>query len=138
MDIDAWPMVIDADAVGHELLRDPGVRGRILERFGRGVLPAPGPEDGRRTEPPIDRRALGAIVFAAARIKVRAIGRPRQTNVSVGNAQRRPLHRLRLLNIENKNVFAGLRRNSLALDVIVAVIAAGEDQQCAAVRAYGR
>ena len=56
--------VIDADAVGHELLRDTEIRGRILERFGRGVLTEPGPEDGRRAEPAIDRRALGALVFA--------------------------------------------------------------------------
>jgi dephospho-CoA kinase len=56
--------IIDADAVGHELLRDPGIRAQILERFGPGVLTEPGPEDGRRTQPPIDRRALGAIVFA--------------------------------------------------------------------------
>src|SRR5262245_5009829 len=70
--------VIDADAVGHELLRDPGVRGRILERFGPGVLTEPGPEDGRRTEPPIDRRALGAIVFAdsTARTALEAILHP--------------------------------------------------------------
>jgi dephospho-CoA kinase len=71
-------VIIDADAVGHELLRDPGIRGRILERFGPGVLAVPGPEDGRRAEPPLDRRALGAVVFAdpSARAALEAIVHP--------------------------------------------------------------
>ena len=30
--------VIDADAVGHELLEDPAIRDRVVERFGSGVL----------------------------------------------------------------------------------------------------
>jgi dephospho-CoA kinase len=54
--------VIDADAVGHELLKDPGVRDRIAERFGQGVLAGAGSEPD--SPPPIDRKALGAIVFA--------------------------------------------------------------------------
>ena len=55
-------VVIDADAVGHELLNDPGVRDQIVERFGAGVLAGAG---GEPDQPPaIDRKALGAIVFA--------------------------------------------------------------------------
>lgn len=53
--------VIDADSVGHELLDDPGVRGRIVARFGDGVMTPPGLEPAARR---IDRGALGAIVFA--------------------------------------------------------------------------
>src|SRR5262245_8040233 len=49
--------VIDADRVTHDLQR-PGepVYAAIVAEFGPGVLTAPGG--------PIDRRALGAIVFA--------------------------------------------------------------------------
>lgn len=54
--------VIDADSVGHELLTDPAIRARVVERFGPGVLDA---EDGvRGLDAAISRRALGAIVFA--------------------------------------------------------------------------
>jgi dephospho-CoA kinase len=56
--------VIDADALGHELLEDPRVRSRIVERFGAGILARPGREGA--PVPPVDRRALGAIVFADA------------------------------------------------------------------------
>lgn len=53
--------VLDADAVGHALLDQRPVRERVVDRFGSGVL-APSAEPD---EPPhIDRRALGAIVFA--------------------------------------------------------------------------
>jgi dephospho-CoA kinase len=53
--------VIDADAVGHALLDQRPVREQVLARFGAAILDrssAPG-EPAR-----IDRRALGAIVFA--------------------------------------------------------------------------
>ncbi len=43
--------VIDADAVGHELLEEPAIRARVVERFGPGVLepaPAAGAERSRR------------------------------------------------------------------------------------------
>ena len=53
--------VIDADAVGHELLEDPALRDRIVERFGSGVVEAARP--GEPSAPRINRRALGAIVF---------------------------------------------------------------------------
>ena len=68
--------VIDADAVGHELLGDPEIRAQIVEAFGEGVLERPR-EDGD-TIPRIDRRALGAIVFAdgSARRGLEAILHP--------------------------------------------------------------
>ena len=46
---------VDADRLGHQLLRDPRIRQAIRERFGDGVL---GP-DGE-----IDRRRLGERAFA--------------------------------------------------------------------------
>jgi dephospho-CoA kinase len=55
-------VVINADAVGHELLKDPEVCARIGEQFGAGVLAGAGGEGG--SPPAIDRKALGAIVFA--------------------------------------------------------------------------
>ncbi len=55
--------VIDADAVGHELLTDPTIRARIVERSGPGVLET-GDGSTRRPNPAISRRALGAVVFA--------------------------------------------------------------------------
>jgi dephospho-CoA kinase len=62
--------VIDADRVGHDVYR-PGSEGfrRVVEAFGKGVV-AP---DGT-----VDRRALGAIVFAdpAARTRLDAIVHP--------------------------------------------------------------
>ena len=73
----AGAVVIDADAVGHELLKDPEVRGQIVERFGAGVLAGAEREPG--SPPAIDRKALGAIVFAdpAARRDLEAILHPR-------------------------------------------------------------
>ena len=69
-------LVIDADAVGHELLKDPGVGRRIVERFGPGVLAEASGESQRA--PAINRQALGAIVFAdpAARRDLEAILHP--------------------------------------------------------------
>jgi dephospho-CoA kinase len=71
-------VVIDADAVGHELLKDPGVRLQIVERFGPGVLVGTGASEPGLT-PAIDRKALGAIVFndSAARRDLEAILHPR-------------------------------------------------------------
>ena len=61
--------VVDADAVGHEVLRRPEVARRVAERFGPGAIAA----DGR-----VDRRALGRVVFAdpAARRDLEAIVHP--------------------------------------------------------------
>jgi dephospho-CoA kinase len=47
--------VISADRLGHEALRQPEIRAKIVDRWGRGILD----EQGE-----IDRRKLGAIVFA--------------------------------------------------------------------------
>ena len=70
-------VVIDADAVGHELLNDARVSRQIVERFGPGVLVGTGGEPDQ--EPTIDRRALGAIVFSdpAARRDLEGILHPR-------------------------------------------------------------
>jgi dephospho-CoA kinase len=47
--------VISGDQLGHEALRQPEIRARVIERFGVEI----GKENGD-----IDRRKLGAIVFA--------------------------------------------------------------------------
>jgi dephospho-CoA kinase len=62
-------VVIDADAVGHEVLERPEVRDRVAARFGPGVL---------KEGPRVDRRALGKIVFAdaSARRDLEAIVHP--------------------------------------------------------------
>ena len=49
--------IIDADRVGHEVLRAPEVRLAVVERFGTEILD----EDGE-----IDRKALGRLVFPDA------------------------------------------------------------------------
>jgi dephospho-CoA kinase len=49
--------VISGDEAGHEALAQPDLQARIVARFGIGVLDAIGA---------IDRRKLGAIVFASA------------------------------------------------------------------------
>ena len=68
--------VIDADAVGHELLEDPAIRDRVVERFGAGVVESARP--GESGSPRISRRALGAIVFheAGARRDLESILHP--------------------------------------------------------------
>src|SRR6266852_1918680 len=62
--------VIDADRIGHQAYR-PGSEGfaRVVEAFGPGVVGADGA---------IDRRALGALVFAdpAARARLNALVHP--------------------------------------------------------------
>jgi dephospho-CoA kinase len=53
--------VLDADAVGHALLEQRPARDRVIARFGKRIVaPAPDPD----APPVIDRRTLGAIVFA--------------------------------------------------------------------------
>lgn len=47
--------VLDADAIGHDLLRTEGLRDRIREVFGEAVLTPEGD---------VDRRALGRLVFS--------------------------------------------------------------------------
>jgi dephospho-CoA kinase len=47
--------VISGDEIGHEALRQPEIRTKVIERFGAGIV-------GDRGQ--IDRQKLGAIVFA--------------------------------------------------------------------------
>ncbi|HMF36488.1 MAG TPA: dephospho-CoA kinase [Isosphaeraceae bacterium] len=56
-------VVIDADRVGHDVLEHPEVRRQVIERFGAGVVEH-GP-DAAATLGPINRQALGSLVFAA-------------------------------------------------------------------------
>ena len=51
-------VVIDADVIGHELLKCPDVRRRVVEIWGEGIL------DG---EGEVDRSALAAVVFGRPR-----------------------------------------------------------------------
>jgi dephospho-CoA kinase len=53
--------VLDADAVGHALLRQKPVRDQVVARFGTAIVAPRATPDG---PPEIDRRALGALVFA--------------------------------------------------------------------------
>jgi dephospho-CoA kinase len=54
-------LVLDADAVGHALLEQRPARDQVIARFGPAIVAPRGDGTG---EPAIDRRALGAIVFA--------------------------------------------------------------------------
>ncbi len=54
--------LIDADAVGHEVLDLPEVQRKLLDRFGPDVVPGRGVSSS--SKPRVDRKALGAIVFA--------------------------------------------------------------------------
>jgi len=47
--------VVDADRIGHELLKDPAIRSRLRERFGEKIF---GPSGE------VDRRLLGRTAFA--------------------------------------------------------------------------
>jgi dephospho-CoA kinase len=83
--------VIDADRIGHEVYR-PGSEGfrLVAEAFGPGVVGADGS---------IDRRALGALVFAdpAARARLNAIVHPlivaelQRRLVAAGDEDERPI-----------------------------------------------
>ncbi len=61
--------VLDADAIGHDLLRTDRLRGRIREAFGEDVLTPEGD---------VDRRALGRLVFGdeQARQRLNRLVRP--------------------------------------------------------------
>lgn len=54
-------LVLDADAIGHALLDQRPARDQVVARFGPAVLLPRASEDA---PPAVDRRALGAIVFA--------------------------------------------------------------------------
>jgi dephospho-CoA kinase len=68
--------VIDADLVGHALLAQRPVRDLVVAQFGTGVLER---GDAPGNPAPIDRRALGSVVFAdpAALRRLEAILHPR-------------------------------------------------------------
>lgn len=61
--------IIDADRIGHEVLKVPAAHDQIVARFGEGIL---------GTDGIIDRAKLGAVVFAdpAARKDLEAITHP--------------------------------------------------------------
>jgi len=46
---------VDADAVGHQVLREPAIKAKVVERFGKDVVGVEGE---------IDRKKLGKIVFS--------------------------------------------------------------------------
>jgi dephospho-CoA kinase len=52
---DRGGLVIDADAIGHDALRQPEIVAKIVERWGARV---------RKPDGSLDRRAIGKIVFA--------------------------------------------------------------------------
>jgi dephospho-CoA kinase len=70
-------IVINADAVGHQLLDDPEVRSLIVDRFGERVLQESTNHGAESSH--IDRGALASIVFAdvQARRALEAILHPR-------------------------------------------------------------
>jgi dephospho-CoA kinase len=69
-------VVIDADAVGHEVLEEPEIRRQIVARFGPGLVRSAAPDGSENG--PIDRRALGSLVFAdrGARLDLERIVHP--------------------------------------------------------------
>jgi dephospho-CoA kinase len=81
--------VINADEVGHELLKDPAIRAQIVARFGPAVLAQTG--SGSRAGPEIDRAALAAIVFddTAALRALEAILHPRMRARFLSEIERR-------------------------------------------------
>jgi dephospho-CoA kinase len=106
--------VIDADAVGHELLQDPQVRSQIVARFGEGVAVGAGLEPG--AAPGIDRAALAAIVFADP-IERRAL-----------EAIVHPLMRARFLTAIKREIQAD-RARAVVLDAAL-LLEAGWDDLC--------
>lgn len=73
-------LVLDADQIGHRLLEQRPSRDLVLERFGPSILAEnSGAEGAEGAAPPIDRKALGKIVFsdASARRALEAILHPR-------------------------------------------------------------
>jgi dephospho-CoA kinase len=109
-------VVIDADAVGHEVLKDPEVCGQISERFGSRVLAGAGCQGGASTA--IDRKALGAIVFADPneRRDLEAIVHP-------------PMRSWFLAKIEREQCTAGGRDRFVVLDAAI-LLEAGWDDLC--------
>jgi dephospho-CoA kinase len=91
--------VLDADAVGHALIDQRPSRIRVVERFGPEVLVPPSRDE---TEPHINRKALGAIVFEDrhARHDLEAILHPRMRRTfekSIARLERKRTYRLIVL-----------------------------------------
>lgn len=87
--------LIDADIVGHALLNQRPVRDEVLTRFGPAILE---PRETPEAPPVIDRRALGAIVFAdpAARKDLESIIHPSMRHTfkkAIGRVARRGQHK---------------------------------------------
>ncbi len=68
--------ILDADAIGHVLLNQPPARDQVIAHFGSGVVDREGEPD---SQPSIDRKVLGAIVFGdeSGRKALEAILHPR-------------------------------------------------------------
>ncbi|AMV39316.1 dephospho-CoA kinase [Planctomyces sp. SH-PL62] len=86
-------VVIDADSVGHEVLRHAEIAAQVVDRFGPRILGA---------DQAIDRRALGRIVFddPTARRDLEALLHPTMFEEfarTIGDAQRRADARLVVL-----------------------------------------
>jgi dephospho-CoA kinase len=92
--------VVDADHVGHALLDQKPARELVAQRFGEAILtPKPTGEDtdpqAAPHEPSVDRKALGALVFAdpSARHDLEVILHPRMRATflrAIDRAMRRP------------------------------------------------
>src|SRR2546423_4154406 len=54
---EAGAVILSGDALGHEALRQPDLKARIVERFGQGILADHGE---------VLRKKLGGIVFASS------------------------------------------------------------------------
>jgi dephospho-CoA kinase len=55
-------VVINADQVGHQVLEEPEIMSRVVARFGSAILRSTQPNGSAKG--PVDRRALGSVVFA--------------------------------------------------------------------------
>jgi dephospho-CoA kinase len=95
--------VVDADHVGHALLNQKPARDLVLQRFGPEILlkpdenPEPQNNPDENPEPQVDRKALGALVFAdeTARRDLESILHPRMRATflrAIDRAMRRPRH----------------------------------------------
>jgi dephospho-CoA kinase len=108
--------VIDADLIGHQLLDDSRVRAAIVARFGDQVLARSDVEPG--AAPRVDRRALGAIVFAD------------DEALEALEAILHPLMRAEFLSAIDREMRAGpSRARSIVLDAAI-LQEAGWDELC--------
>ena len=70
--------VIDADQIGHDVLRDPETIASLIASFGPSILEQPKPESGEVGRGTIDRKVLGQLVFSDpnARRKLESLVHP--------------------------------------------------------------